>query len=240
MISLQGVTKQFPGGKVAVDRLTLEVKGGEVFGFLGQNGAGKTTTLRMIVGLLQPDAGTITVDGIDVVAHPMEVKRRLGFVPDNPDLYERLSGLEYLTFIADVYGVAPEKRRSRILDLADRFELTAVLKERIGSYSHGMQQKLALLGALVHEPPVWILDEPMVGLDPRAAHLLKGLMAEHVKAGRTLFFSTHVLDVAEKLCDRLAIIRQGRLLAVGTMEELRQGRAAGESLESIFLELTGT
>ncbi len=238
MISLRGVTKRFDG-KVAVDDLSLEVRSGEVFGFLGHNGAGKTTTLRMIVGLLRPDAGAVVVDGVDVLADPLEAKRRIGFVPDNPDLYDRLTGLEYLNFLADVRRVPAQARLSRINDLAGRFELAADLGARIGSYSHGMQQKLALIGALVHDPPVWILDEPLVGLDPRAAHLLKGLMAEHVRAGRTLFFSTHVLDVAEKLCDRLAIIREGRLLAIGTLAELRQGRV-GESLESIFLELTET
>lgn len=238
MIEITGVSKSYGGGtKKAVDNLSLTVKPGEVFGFLGPNGAGKTTTIKMIVGLLRPDSGTIRINGYDTVAQPLEAKRQIAFVPDTPEVYEKLSGLEYLNFIGDIYGVSGTERRQRIERFADIFELTGALADRISGYSHGMQQKLVLMGALLHSPPVWILDEPMVGLDPRSAHTLKELMAEHTRQGNTLFFSTHVLDVAEKLCDRVAIIKQGKIVAAGTLDELRQGQA-NESLEEIFLELT--
>jgi ABC-2 type transport system ATP-binding protein len=213
------------------------VKPGEVFGFLGPNGAGKTTTIKMIVGLLRPDAGTIRINGYDTVTQSLEAKRQIAFVPDTPEVYEKLTGVEYLNFIGDIYGVAAADRRQRIERFADIFELTGALADRISGYSHGMQQKLVLMGALLHKPPVWILDEPMVGLDPRSAHTLKELMAEHTRQGNTLFFSTHVLEVAEKLCDRVAIIKKGKIVAAGTLDELRQGQA-NESLEEIFLELT--
>ena len=237
LISLRGVTKRYQGGKVAVDNLNLEIRPGEIFGFLGPNGAGKTTTIKLLVGLLTADAGQVQVGGIDVLADPIAAKRQVGYVPDNPDLYDRLTGLEFLNFIADVYGVPLDVRQEHILRLGNMFELTADLKARISSYSHGMQQKLAIISALVHNPPVWILDEPMVGLDPRSSHLLKGLMADHVRAGNTLFFSTHVLEVAERLCDRVGIIHHGRLIACGTLDELRRGDGS-DTLEKIFLELT--
>lgn len=238
MIELNAVSKSYSGGtKKAVDQLSLTVKPGEVFGFLGPNGAGKTTTIKMIVGLLRPDSGSIKINGYDIATQPLEAKRQMAFVPDTPEVYEKLTGLEYLNFIGDVYGVTPAERRERIERFAQVFELTGALSDRIGGYSHGMQQKLVLMGALLHNPPVWILDEPMVGLDPRSAHTLKELMAEHTRKGNTLFFSTHVLEVAEKLCDRVAIIKKGRIIAAGTLDELRQGQAK-ESLEEIFLELT--
>lgn len=241
MIEINAVSKSYGGGtKKAVDNLSLTVKPGEIFGFLGPNGAGKTTTIKMIVGLLKPDSGSIKINGYDVTAQPLEAKRQVAFVPDTPEVYERLTGLEYLNFIGDIYDVPAAERRARIERFADVFELTGALSERISAYSHGMQQKLVLMSALLHNPPVWILDEPMVGLDPRSAHMLKELMAEHTRNGRTLFFSTHVLEVAEKLCDRVAIIKQGRIIAAGTLDELRQSRGqGGESLEDIFLELTG-
>lgn len=223
----------------AVDDLSLTVRPGEIFGFLGPNGAGKTTTLRMMAGILTPDAGRVVIDGIDMAERPLEAKRRIGFVPDTPEVYERLTGLEYLRFLADVYGVDARRRRERIERLAGVFELEPALGDRIASYSHGMRQKLVLIGALLHDPPVWILDEPMVGLDPRSTHELKNLMHEHAAAGRTVFFSTHLLDVAERLCHRVAIIQKGRLIACGTLEELRAQAAAGSgTLESLFLELT--
>jgi ABC-2 type transport system ATP-binding protein len=238
MIEITGVSKSYGGGtKKAVDNLSLQVKPGEVFGFLGPNGAGKTTTIKMIVGLLRPDAGTIRINGYDTVTQSLEAKRQIAFVPDTPEVYEKLTGVEYLNFIGDIYGVAAADRRQRIERFADIFELTGALADRISGYSHGMQQKLVLMGALLHKPPVWILDEPMVGLDPRSAHTLKELMAEHTRQGNTLFFSTHVLEVAEKLCDRVAIIKKGKIVAAGTLDELRQGQA-NESLEEIFLELT--
>jgi ABC-2 type transport system ATP-binding protein len=239
MIEIIGVSKSYGGGtKKAVDHLTLTVRPGEIFGFLGPNGAGKTTTIKMMVGLLRPDSGTIRINGYDAVAQPLDAKRQIAFVPDTPEVYDRLTGLEYLNFIGDIYGVSPADRRARIERFASIFELTGALSERISAYSHGMQQKLVLMSALLHNPPVWILDEPMVGLDPKSAHQLKELMAEHTRQGNTLFFSTHVLEVAERLCDRVAIIKSGQIIASGTMDELRQ-RQNGESLEEIFLELTG-
>ncbi|HYF78941.1 MAG TPA: ABC transporter ATP-binding protein [Symbiobacteriaceae bacterium] len=238
MIEINGVSKSYGGGtKKAVDNLSLTVKPGEIFGFLGPNGAGKTTTLKMIVGLLRPDSGSVRINGYDITTQPLEAKRQMAFVPDTPEVYEKLTGLEYLNFIGDIYSVPVSQRRERIERFAETFELTGALGERISSYSHGMQQKLVLMSALLHNPPVWILDEPMVGLDPRSAHTLKELMAEHTRNGNTLFFSTHVLEVAEKLCDRVAIIKQGRIIACGTVEELRQNQSGG-SLEEIFLELT--
>jgi ABC-2 type transport system ATP-binding protein len=239
MIEIVQVSKTYGGSlRKAVDNLSLTVRPGEVFGFLGPNGAGKTTTIRMLVGLLRPDAGTIRINGFDMATQPLQAKQQIAFVPDTPEVYDRLTGLEYLNFIGDIYGVAPRERRERIERLGALFELTHALTDRISAYSHGMQQKLVLMGALLHDPPVWILDEPMVGLDPRSAHILKELMVEHTRKGRTLFFSTHVLEVAERLCDRVAIIKQGRIIACGTLEELRQERRQAESLEQIFLELT--
>jgi len=238
MIELTNVSKSYGGGaKKAVDNLSLTVRPGEIFGFLGPNGAGKTTTIKMIVGLHRPDAGAVRVNGCDIVTQTLEAKRQMAYVPDTPEVYDRLTGLEYLNFVGDVYGVSPRDRRERIERYAGVFELTGALSDRVSSYSHGMQQKLVLISALLHDPPVWILDEPMVGLDPRSSHHLKELMAEHTRRNRTLFFSTHVLEVAERLCDRVAIINRGRIIACGTLEELRQGQT-GESLESIFLELT--
>ncbi|BAD39203.1 MAG: ABC transporter ATP-binding protein [Symbiobacterium thermophilum] len=238
MIELLNVSKSYSGGtKKAVDNLSLTIRPGEVFGFLGPNGAGKTTTIKMIVGLLRPDSGTVRVGGYDVVRQPLEAKRQLAYVPDTPEVYDKLTGLEYLNFIADVYGISPRERQERIAQFADAFDLTHALLDRVDSYSHGMQQKLVLISALMRDPPVWVLDEPMVGLDPRSSYQLKELMAEHARRNRTLFFSTHVLEVAERLCDRVAIINKGRIIACGTLDELRSGQT-GETLESIFLELT--
>lgn len=238
MIELLNLSKSYSGGaRKAVDNLSLTVRPGEIFGFLGPNGAGKTTTLKMIVGLLRPDSGTVKVNGYDIRTQTLEAKRQMAFVPDSPEVYDKLTGLEYLNFIGDIYGVSPRDRQERIERYASLFELTGALADRISGYSHGMQQKLVLTAALLHDPPVWVLDEPMVGLDPRASHHLKELMAEHTRQGKTLFFSTHVLEVAERLCDRVAIINKGRIIACGTMEELRRGQD-GESLEKIFLELT--
>ncbi|MFO7274753.1 MAG: ABC transporter ATP-binding protein [Symbiobacteriaceae bacterium] len=238
MIQLVNVSKSYSGGtKKAVDNISLTIRPGEIFGFLGPNGAGKTTTIKMIVGLLRPDSGTVRVCGYDVVRQPLEAKRQIAYVPDTPRVYDKLTGLEYLNFIADVCGLSPRERQERIERLADAFELTNALFDRVESYSHGMQQKLVLISALMRNPPVWVLDEPMVGLDPRSAHQLKELMVEHTRQNRTLFFSTHVLEVAERLCDRVAIINKGRIIACGTLDELRRGQA-DETLESIFLELT--
>lgn len=238
MIEIKNISKSYNKGNIkAVDNLNLTVKKGEIFGFLGPNGAGKTTTIKMIVGLLNPDTGSITINGFDNSQKPIEAKKHIGYVPDNPDLYDRLTGTEYLNFMADVYQVPADVRKERVAHYLEMFGLNDAATDLIKSYSHGMKQKIALTGALIHNPEVWILDEPMVGLDPKSAHLLKGQMREHCDRGNTVFFSTHILEVAEKLCDRIGIIHKGKLIAIGTMDELRQGEKK-ESLENIFLELT--
>lgn len=238
MIEINGISKSYNKGSVkAVDNLNLKIKSGEIFGFLGPNGAGKTTTIKMLVGLLNPDQGNIKVAGHDMAANTLDAKMNIGYVPDNPELYDRLTGTEYLNFMGDVYKVPANERKDRIQHFLEMFELRDAASDLIKSYSHGMKQKIALTGALLHNPAVWILDEPMVGLDPKSAHLLKEQMRAHCDSGNTVFFSTHVLEVAEKLCDRIGIINKGKLVAIGTMEELRQGDNA-DSLENIFLELT--
>lgn len=238
MIDIRNVSKSYNKGSVkAVDNLNLKVSKGEIFGFLGPNGAGKTTTIKMIIGLLNPDEGSIFINGMDIRKNAIEAKRNIGYVPDNPNLYERLTGTEYLNFMADVYQVTAEQRKQRIEHYLEMFELNDAASDLIKSYSHGMKQKIALTGALIHNPAVWILDEPMVGLDPKSVHLLKEQMREHCDKGNTVFFSTHILEVAEKLCDRIGIIHRGKLVASGTMDELRQGDIK-DSLENIFLELT--
>jgi ABC-2 type transport system ATP-binding protein len=238
LIELQHVSKSYNKGRVkAVDDLTLVVEPGEIFGFLGPNGAGKTTTIKMIVGLLKPDSGKITVDGYDTEKDSLRSKSITTYVPDYPAVYERLTGLEYLNFIGDVYGVSKKDRLERISKWLEIFELSPAVSSPIQSYSHGMKQKIVLIAALLPAPQVMVLDEPMVGLDPRSAHHLKELMREHCSQGKTLFFSTHIMEVAEKLCDRIGIIDKGKLIACGTMEELKK-LAAEQSLESIFLELT--
>lgn len=241
MLSIKGLSKSYSKNKVkAVDGLNLEVKAGEIYGFLGPNGAGKTTTIKMIVGLLRPDAGTIVVNGHDVAKDPVGAKASIAFVPDTPELFDKLTGVDYLNFMGDIYGVSTEDRRRRAKKLLAMFDLEAAAGDLISSYSHGMRQKMALTGALLSQLKVMILDEPMVGLDPKSAHLFKELMNEHCAEGGTVFFSTHVLDVAERLCHRVGIIKGGKLIAEGTMEQLKanmQG-SSGESLEKIFLELT--
>jgi ABC-2 type transport system ATP-binding protein len=233
------VSKSYNRGKIkAVDSLPLTVKPGEIFGFLGSNGADKTTTLRMIVGLLRPDAGRITVEGYDVAIDPLKAKQLTTYVPDYPAIYDRLTGLEYLNFIGDVYGIPKEARLRRINKWIDLFELAQVITNPIQSYSHGMKQKIVLTAALLPAPRVMVLDEPLVGLDPRAAYQLKDLFREHCEQGKTLLFSTHIMEVAEKLCDRIGITHKGRLVACGTMEELKALGEAEQSLEIIFLELT--
>ena len=239
MIQLRKLSKSYDRGRTwAVKNLDLEVPPGEIFGFLGPNGAGKTTTIKMMVGLLKPDEGTVKIAGYDMGAHPLEVKRRISFVPDSPEIYDRLTGIEYLTFMADVYRVPREERQQRLEHLLDILAMTNSVGNLINSYSHGMRQKIVLIGALLHDPQVFILDEPMVGLDPRSSHNLKELMRENCKRGHSVFFSTHVLEVAERLCDRIGIIHRGQLVALGTMEELREKAESQESLERIFLELT--
>jgi ABC-2 type transport system ATP-binding protein len=239
MIEIRGVSKSFNRGEVkAVDGLDLTVPSSEIFGFLGPNGAGKTTTIKIIVGLLKPDRGTIVINGVDNQKEPLKCKSMTTYVPDNPDVYERLTGLEYLNFIGDIYGVEKTQRVERISRWLETFELAAAVKNPIKSYSHGMRQKIVLMAALLPEPETIVLDEPLVGLDPRAAHSLKEAMHEHCRRGGTIFFSTHIMEVAEKLCDRLGIIHKGRLVACGTMDELKRRTGEIESLETIFLELT--
>lgn len=232
MLSIEHLTKAY-GDKKAVDDLSLRIAPGEVYGFIGHNGAGKTTTLRSCAGILPFDAGKITVAGRDISKEPLEAKRRLAYIPDNPDLYEFMSGIQYLTFIADVFRVEEKLRQERIERYAGLFELTRDLAQPISAYSHGMKQKLALIAALVHDPKLILMDEPFVGLDPKASHQLKELMRAHCDAGGAIFFSTHVLEVAEKLCDKVAIIKEGRLIASGTMEAVK----GDSSLEAVFLEL---
>ena len=232
MLNIEHLTKTY-GGKAAVEDLSLHIAPGEIYGFIGHNGAGKTTTLRSAVGIQQFDKGEIYICGTSIRTDPLACKRNLAYIPDNPDLYEFMSGIKYLNFIADVYGVSAGDRAARIRDYAARFELTEDLGQPIAAYSHGMKQKLAIIAAWIHQPKLILMDEPFVGLDPMAAHLLKEMMRELCDRGGAIFFSTHVLEVAEKLCDKVAIIRDGRLIRSGTMEDVR----GDSSLESVFLEL---
>ena len=239
MIQIANLSKSYNKGAVkAVDNLNLTVDAGEIFGFLGPNGAGKTTTIKMMVGLLKPESGTVRINGHSITEDPLAVKRSISYVPENPEVYEKLTGIEYLNFMGDVYSVPAAQRSERIYHLLDIFSLSSTVGDLIQSYSHGMRQKIVLVGALLHEPEVFILDEPMVGLDPRSSNNLKKYMRESCKRGKTVFFSTHILEVAEKLCDRIGIIHQGRLIACGTMDELKNRAANRENLENIFLELT--
>jgi len=240
MIELIDVTKEYgKSGVRAVDQLTMKVEKGELFGFIGPNGAGKTTTIKMLTGILTPTSGTVLLDGVDIVRDPIKAKKMIGFVPDGADLFDRLTGLEYLNFMADIYGVSAEQRKQKMDEYLQLFELTDAVGNRIASYSKGMRQKLATIGALLHDPTIWIMDEPMMGLDPKAAFLLKEEMKRQCAQGKTVFFSTHVLDVAEKLCTRIAMINHGKLVAEGTLEELKSAEHAA-NLEQIFLELTET
>ena len=232
MLKIEHLTKTF-GDYAAVNDLSLRIAPGEIYGFIGHNGAGKTTTLRSVAGIQQFDCGEIYIDGHSVRTEPLECKRVLAYIPDNPDLYDFMTGIQYLNFIADIFGVSAEDRAGRIRSRADTFELTESLAQPISAYSHGMKQKLALIGAWLHEPKLILMDEPFVGLDPKASHILKEMMREHCDAGGAIFFSTHVLEVAEKLCDKVAIIRRGQLIRSGTMDEVR----GDDSLEEVFLEL---
>lgn len=239
MLKLQNLSKTYSKGTVkAVDSVNLDIAPGEIFGFLGPNGAGKTTTIKMIVGLLKPDSGRVFINGIDVWKNPIEAKSQISYVPDSPEIYDKLKGIEYLNFIADMYEIPKDIREERMEKYLEIFNLKDAVGDIIGSYSHGMKQKLVLISALLHEPNLFILDEPMVGLDPKSSFQLKEIMRERCDEGKTVFFSTHVLEVAEKLCDRIAIINKGRIIALGTMDELRSHAEERESLEKIFLELT--
>lgn len=234
MLRINHYTKQYGNeGTKAVDDLTLHIKPGEVYGFLGHNGAGKTTTIKACCGILDFTEGEILINGMSIKEKPLECKKIMAYIPDNPDLYEFLSGIQYLNFVGDIYGVPVEQRQKRIAELGDAMEITPALGNKVGSYSHGMKQKLAIVGAFMHDPKLLIMDEPFVGLDPKAAYVLKGLMRKFCDNGGAIFFSTHVLEVAEKLCDKIAIIRGGKLLASGDIETVR----GNESLEEVFLEL---
>lgn len=234
MLRIENLTKKY-GDFTAVDGLTLEIPSGEICAFIGHNGAGKTTTLKCAIGIHTFDEGEIYIDGISVKNDPLTAKARTAYIPDNPDIYEFLTGIQFLNLIADIYGVSAEVRNAKINDLADRFELTSALATRVGSYSHGMKQKLVIISAFLHSPRLIMMDEPFVGLDPKASHILKELMHEHCAEGGSIFFSTHVLDVAEKLCDRVAIIKGGKLIKQGTMDDV----LGDASLEEVFLELEG-
>ncbi|TXS00948.1 ABC transporter ATP-binding protein [Bacillus sp. SH7-1] len=239
MIEITNVSKSYNGSTYAVKDLSLSVPSGEIFGFLGPNGAGKSTTIKMITGIHGVDKGTITINGIDIMKNPMEAKKTFGYVPDSPDMFLRLKGIEYLNFMADMYEVPKEVRQKRIESLAKKFDLYNALSDQIQSYSHGMRQKIVIIGVLVHEPDVWILDEPLTGLDPKSAYILKEMMREHADKGKIVFFSTHVLEVAEKICDRVAIINKGNLQFKGNLDEMRDHFKSNESLEKMFLEMTG-
>ncbi|MES5955815.1 ABC transporter ATP-binding protein [Bacillus fungorum] len=239
MIEITNVSKSYNGSTYAVKDLSLSVPSGEIFGFLGPNGAGKSTTIKMITGIHGVDKGTITINGKDIMKNPMEAKRTFGYVPDSPDMFLRLKGIEYLNFMADMYEVPKEVRQQRIESLAKKFDLYNALSDQIQSYSHGMRQKIVIIGVLVHEPDVWILDEPLTGLDPKSAYILKEMMREHADKGKIVFFSTHVLEVAEKICDRVAIINKGNLQFKGNLDEMRDHFKSNESLEKMFLEMTG-
>ena len=234
MLRIEHLSKVY-GEKKAVDDLSLHIRPGEIYGFIGHNGAGKTTTIKACCGILQYDSGEIYVDGVSLKENPLLCKAKLAYIPDNPDLYEFMTGIQFLNFVADIFGVSGTVRQEKIRKYGDAFDLTKDLSQTISSYSHGMKQKLAIISALIHEPRLIIMDEPFVGLDPKASHLLKGMMREICDEGGAIFFSTHVLEVAEKLCDKVAIIKGGKLIQSGTMEEVK----GDTSLEEVFLELEG-
>ncbi|NLV59732.1 MAG: ABC transporter ATP-binding protein [Clostridiales bacterium] len=233
MLSISNLTKTYKGGKTAVSHLSLQVESGDIFGFIGHNGAGKTTTIKAVVGIVDFEEGDILIDGISVKADPIKCKSKIAYIPDNPDLYEYMTGIQYLNFMADVFSVSKGERERLVKTYSEGFELTSALGDLISSYSHGMKQKLAIIGALIHSPRIMILDEPFVGLDPKAMVYLKEVMRELCSAGTAIFFSTHVLDVAEKLCNKVAIIKEGKLIASGKTDELTGSR----SLESVFMEV---
>lgn len=240
MLKFAHVSKSYGGPVKAVDDLNLHVQSGEIFGFLGPNGAGKTTAIKMVMGILEPDQGTILVKGIDTRKDPIQSKKQIGYVPDEANLWEKLTGAEYLSFMCDVYGVPGNQRDERVRPLLDAFEMTGALADPIGSYSRGMRQKIALIGSLLHRPALWVLDEPMVGLDPRSSFLLKELMKSHAAQGGSVFFSTHVMEVAERLCDRVGVIHKGKLIATHTVQDMKSlfAREGDRTLEEVFLKIT--
>lgn len=238
MIQFQNVTKSYSGDKKAVDQLNLTIPDGKIFGFLGPNGAGKSTTIKMLTGILPIDEGTITINSFDISKHPLEAKKTFGYVPDSPNMFLRLKGIEYLNFIGDVYDIPTDQRKEKIEYLTKEFGIYEVLNDAIQTYSHGMRQKVIVSGVLLHDPDVWILDEPLTGLDPKSSYKLKEMMREHARKGKTVFFSTHVLEVVEQLCDEVAIINDGKLEFTGQMDDMREKFNTEGSLEELFLELT--
>ena len=238
MISIKNISKSYNKKEKFIENFNLEIKDGEIFGFLGPNGAGKTTTIKMITGILEIDEGDILINNYSIKNQPIEAKKQFGFVPDNPDMFLRLKGIEYLNFMADIYEVTLEQREKLIEELTDLFDIKDVLNDRIQSYSHGMRQKIIIIGSLLHEPKNWIIDEPMTGLDPKSTFELKKIMKEIAEKNKTVFFSTHILDVAEKLCDRIGIINNGKLLFVGTLDEMRKELKENKSLEELYMEIT--
>lgn len=237
MIEIKNVSKKYKKDKKVIDNLDLQINNGEIFGFLGPNGAGKTTTIKMITGILEIDEGDILIDNKSIIKDSEEAKKEIGLVPDSPDVFLKLKGIEYLNFLADIYDISTEKRIKRIKELTEKFEINNVLNNKIESYSHGMRQKLVIIGVLLHDPKNWILDEPMTGLDPKSSFKLKSMMREHANKNNTVFFSTHILDVAERLCDRIGIIDKGKLLFVGTYEDLKKELKENKSLEELFMEI---
>ena len=239
MLTVQNVSKTYGRSAVkAVDNLSFEAKSGEIFGFLGPNGAGKTTTIKMITGVIAPDAGELCIGGTDIRKYPLEAKQKIGYVTDNPEVFVQFKAMEYLNFVADVYGVPTEERQKRITEYTALFEIDTVLNTRIGSFSHGMKQKVLIAASLIHQPELWILDEPTVGLDPQSAFRLKTLMRSYADSGKTVFFSTHIMEIAEKVCDKLAIINKGKMLFCGSLPELQAQRGTNDSLEHLFLMMT--
>ena len=238
MIEIKNLSKSYKKGKKVIENISLEIKNGEIFGFLGPNGAGKTTTIKMITGILGIDEGDILIDGKSIIKDSIEAKKNFGFVPDNPDMFLKLKGIEYLNFIADIYEVSEEERIARIDKLSKEFEMQTVLNNKMQSYSHGMRQKIIIMGVLLHNPKNLILDEPMTGLDPKSSFDLKQIMREHAKKNNTVFFSTHILEVAERLCDRIAIIDKGKIIFVGSYEEMKKEFKKNASLEDLFMEIT--
>lgn len=238
MIKINKVTKEYVAGIKAVNELDLTIKDGEIFGFIGPNGSGKTTTLKMITGITSITDGSIEINNFDITKNPLEAKKQFGFVSDDADIFLRLKGIEYLNFIGDIYDVPSDIRQETIEKYTRKFEIYNVLNDKIDSYSHGMRQKIVIIGALLHNPDNWILDEPLTGLDPQSSYILKEMMKEHAAKGKSVIFSTHVLEVAEKLVDRIGIIRKGKLIFVGTLEQLKKNRKSDQTLESIFLEMT--
>ncbi len=238
MIEIKDVSKSYKKGNKVISNINLDIKDGEIFGFLGPNGAGKTTTIKMMTGILEIDEGDILVDGKSIIENPIEAKKQIGFVSDNPDMFLKLKGIEFLNFIADIYEIEKETRDKKIVELTKEFGIYEVLNDKIQSYSHGMRQKIIIVSVLLHNPKNWILDEPLTGLDPEAAFHLKNKMKEHAKENNAVFFSTHILEIAEKLCDRIGIINHGKLIFVGTQGEMRKEVKENASLEELFMEIT--